>query len=133
MNDIIDNTAASATVERDDSLRVIGHISYALHAVVAISAVLPGVQASIALLLVAFILDLVKRDDARGTWQESHFRWRIRSVLWAGVLYVVTIPLWLLFLIPGWIAWCVISIWFLYRVIRGWLALNDRRAMPLPD
>ncbi|CAM5792995.1 hypothetical protein [Rhizobacter sp. Root404] len=128
MNDIIEN--GSGTVQRDDSLRTIGHISYALHAIVAIGAVLPGVQASIVLLLAAFILDLVKKDDARGTWQESHFRWRIRSVLWAGVLYVVTIPLWLLFLVPGWIAWAVISIWFLYRVIRGWLALNDRRAMP---
>ena len=128
MNDIIEN--GNGTVQRDDSLRTIGHISYALHAIVAIGAVLPGVQASIVLLLAAFILDLVKKDDARGTWQESHFRWRIRSVLWAGVLYVVTIPLWLLFLVPGWIAWAVISIWFLYRVIRGWLALNDRRAMP---
>ena len=128
MNDIIEN--GSGTVRRDDSLRTIGHISYALHAIVAIGAVLPGVQASIVLLLAAFILDLVKKDDARGTWQESHFRWRIRSVLWAGVLYVVTIPLWLLFLIPGWIAWAIISIWFLYRVIRGWLALNDRRPMP---
>jgi uncharacterized membrane protein len=128
MNDIIEN--GNGTVQRDDSLRTIGHISYALHAIVAVTAVLPGVQASILLLLAAFILDLVKKDDARGTWQESHFRWRIRSVLWAGVLYVVTIPLWLLFLVPGWIAWAVISIWFLYRVIRGWLALNDRRAMP---
>ena len=128
MNDIIDN--APGVNQRDDSLRTIGHISYALHAVVAIGAVLPGVQASIVLLLVAFILDLVKRDDARGTWQESHFGWRIRSVLWAGVLYVVTIPLWLLFFVPGWIAWCAISIWFLYRVVRGWLALNDRRPMP---
>ena len=128
MNDIIEN--GSGTVQRDDSLRTIGHISYALHAIVAIGAVLPGVQASIVLLLAAFILDLVKKDDARGTWQESHFRWRIRSVLWAGVLYVVTIPLWLLFLVPGWIAWAIISIWFLYRVIRGWLALNDRRPMP---
>ena len=130
MNDIIENTPASHDTKRDDSLRTIGHISYALHAIVAVGAVLPGVQASVALLLVAFILDLVKRDDARGTWQESHFRWRIRSVLWAGVLYVVTIPLWLLLFVPGWIAWCVISIWFLYRVIRGWLALNDRRPMP---
>ena len=130
MNDIIENAPASQDQQRDDSLRTIGHISYALHAVVAIGAVLPGVQASIALLLVAFILDLVKRDDARGTWQESHFGWRIRSVLWAGVLYVVTIPLWLLLFVPGWIAWCAISIWFLYRVIRGWLALNDRRPMP---
>ena len=128
MNDIIEN--GSSAVKRDDSLRTIGHISYGLHAIVAVTAVLPGVQASILLLIAAFVLDLVKKDDARGTWQESHFRWRIRSVLWAGVLYLVTIPLWLLFLIPGWIAWAVISIWFLYRVIRGWLALSDRRAMP---
>ena len=130
MNDIIDNAPATEDRQRDETLRTIGHISYALHAVVAIGAVLPGVQASIVLLLAAFILDLVKREDARGGWQESHFKWRIRSVLWAGLLYVVTIPLWLLLFVPGWIAWCAISIWFLYRVIRGWLALNDRRPMP---
>ena len=128
MNDIIENAAPNTP--RDNSLRLIGHISYALHAVVAIGAVLPGVQGSIVLLLVAFLMDLVKRDDALGSWQESHFRWRIRSVLWAGLLYVITIPLWLLLIAPGWIAWVVISIWFLYRVIRGWLALNDRRPMP---
>jgi len=128
MNDIIEN--GTVNTQRDDSLRMIGHISYALHAIVAVGAVLPGFQPSILLLLVAFILDLVKKDDARGTWQESHFKWRIRSVLWAGVLYVVTIPLWLLFVIPGWIAWGIISIWFVYRVIRGWLALSDRRPMP---
>jgi len=129
MNDIIEAPGS----QRDDSLKTIGHISYALHAIVAIGAVLPAFQPSIVLLVVAFILDLVKRDDARGTWQESHFTWRIRSVLWAGVLYVVTIPLWLLFLIPGWIAWVIISIWFLYRVIRGWLALNDGKPMPIPN
>jgi uncharacterized membrane protein len=128
MSDIIESGAG--TTRRDDSLRTIGHISYALHAIVAVGAVLPGAQPGILLLLVAFILDLVKKDDARGTWQESHFKWRIRSVLWAGVLYVVTIPLWFLLVVPGWIAWGIISIWFLYRVIRGWLALNDRRAMP---
>ena len=130
MNDIIEN--GNGTVQRDDSLRTIGHISYALHAIVAIGAVLPGVQASIVLLLAAFILDLVKKDDARGTWQESHFSWRIRSVLWAGGLYLVTAPLWLLFLIPGWIAWAIISIWFLYRIARGWLNLSSNTPMPMP-
>jgi uncharacterized membrane protein len=111
-------------------LRTIGHISYALHAIVAVGAVLPGVQPGVLLLVAAFILDLVKKSDAAGTWQESHFRWRIRSVLWAGGLYLLTAPLWLLFLIPGWIAWALISIWFLYRVVRGWMSLNDRKAMP---
>ena len=121
------------TPERESSLRTVGHISYALHAIVAVAAVLPGAQVSVLLLIAAFILDLVKRGDAAGSWQESHFRWRIRSVVWAAVLYVVTIPLWLLLLLPGWIAWAVISIWFLYRVVRGWLALNDRKPMPMPN
>jgi uncharacterized membrane protein len=119
--------------EKERSLKTIGHISYALHAIVAISAVIPSLQASVLLLIVAFILDLVKKDDARGTWQESHFRWRIRSVIWAGVLYVLTSWLWLLFFIPGWIAWTLISIWFLYRVVRGWVGLNDNKPMPTPE
>jgi len=121
------------TPERESSMRTVGHISYALHAIVAVAAVLPGAQVSVLLLVGAFILDLVKRDDAAGSWQESHFRWRIRSVIWAGILYVVTFPLWLLLILPGWIAWAAISIWFLYRVVRGWLALNDRKPMPLPN
>jgi uncharacterized membrane protein len=115
--------------ERERNLRTVGHISYLLHTVVAVGAVLPGAQGSVLILLIAFVLDLVKRDDARGTWQESHFSWRIRSVLWAGALYLVTAPLWVLFLVPGWIAWTIISIWFLYRVVRGWMNLNANRPM----
>lgn len=114
----------------DGSLKSVGHISYLLHTIVAVAAVLPGAQASIGLLLVAFVIDLVKRSDAVGSWQESHFSWRIRTVLWAGALYLLTLPLWFFFLLPGWIAWTLISIWFLYRVVRGWMALNSNRAMP---
>lgn len=125
MNDVIE-----VTDDRQKHLRMIGNISYALHAIVAVGAVVPGFQPSILLLIAAFILDMVKRGDAVGTWQESHFRWRIRSVLWAGVLYVVTLPLFLLLFLPGMIAWVLISIWFLYRVVRGWMALSDGRPMP---
>jgi len=124
------NQLVEVPAERAQSLKTIGHVSYLLHTIVAVTAVLPGTQASIALLLVAFIIDLVKRGDAAGTWQESHFSWRIRSVIWAGALYVITLPLWFFFIVPGWIAWTIISIWFLYRVVRGWMALNDNRAMP---
>jgi len=124
MNQVIDLDS------RDRGLKTIGHISYLLHTIVAVAAVWPGAQASIALLLVAFIIDLVKRDGAVGSWQESHFRWRIRTVLWAGGLYLLTAPLWVLLLLPGWIAWTLISIWFLYRVVRGWMNLNNQRPMP---
>ena len=127
------NTSVSEVVlspEHEGSLMTVGHISYLLHTLVAVGAVLPGAQGSVTLLLVAFILDLVKKGEAQGTWQESHFSWRIRSVVWAAILYAVTIPLWFFFLVPGWIAWGLISIWFLYRVVRGWVNLNNRKAMP---
>ena len=124
MNQLVD------VASRDGSLKTVGHVSYLLHTIVAVGAVLPSAQASVLLLLVAFIIDVVKRGDAVGTWQESHFSWRIRTVLWAGGLYLVTAPLWVLLLAPGWIAWTLISIWFLYRVVRGWMNLNANRAMP---
>lgn len=114
---------------REQSMRTFGMVSYALHTLVAVCAVVPGVQASIALLLVAVVIDLVKRDDARGSWQASHFSWRLRTVLFAGLAYLLTAPLFLLFFVPGWIAWLVISIWFLYRIVRGWTAMTAGRAI----
>ena len=122
MNDIIE-------VPDQQQLKTIGHISYFMHAVVAVGAVLPGVQASVLLLLIAFFLDMFKRDEARGTWQESHFSWRIRSVLWAGVAYILTAWLWLLLFVPGWIAWALILLWFLYRIVKGMARMNAGRSM----
>ena len=131
-HDIIDMPPSGAALdaERDRSLRLVGHVSYALHAIVAVAAVVPGAQVSAFLLVAAFVLDLVKKDDAAGSWQQSHFKWRIRSVLWAGGLYLVTSTLWFLLIVPGWIAWTVISIWFLYRIVRGWMALANHRPLP---
>ncbi len=117
------------TVEPDEGLKTWGWISYFLHLIVAVAAVLPGAQVSIALLLIALVMDLVKRGDPANSWQASHFSWRIRSVLWAGVLYLLTAPLWLLFLIPGWIAWGLISIWFLYRIVKGMVRMNAGQAV----
>ena len=124
-NDIIDVEPVGS--RREDSLKTWGWVSYLLHLIVAVAAVVPGAQVSIALLVIALVLDLVKKDDAVGTWQASHFSWRIRSVLWAGVLYLVTFPLFLLFYLPGAIAWVVISIWFLYRIVLGMVRMNAGR------
>ncbi|QIL81480.1 hypothetical protein G7047_17345 [Diaphorobacter sp. HDW4A] len=124
-NDIIDIEPN----QRAENLKAVGWVSYILHLIVAVAAVLPTAQVSVLLLLVALVIDLVKRGDAEGTWQASHFSWRIRSVIWAGILYVVTAPLWLLFFVPGWIAWGIISLWFLYRIIRGMLAMSKGQAI----
>lgn len=126
-NEVIDVEPIGA--HDSDSLRAWGMVSYLLHLIVAITAVIPGAQASILLLVLALIIDLVKKDDAAGTWHASHFSWRIRSVLWGGFFYVLTFPLFLLFYLPGAVAWAIVSIWFLYRIVKGMLRMNAGRAM----
>lgn len=110
--------------ETAQSLKTVGWLSYILHLVVAVAAVVPSTQPSIALLLVALVIDLVKRGDAVGTWQASHFSWRIRTVLWAAFWYLITLPLFLVFLLPGMLAWLIVSVWFLYRIVKGMVRMN---------
>lgn len=109
--------------EKMQSLTTIGTVSYVLHLIVAVAALVPGGQVSPVLLIVALVIDMVKRSDAEGTWHASHFRWRIRTVVIAALLYAVTLPLWL-FVFPGWVAWIAISIWFFYRIITGMVNMN---------
>lgn len=104
--------ADQATLQKLQSLNTVGTISYVLHLIVAVGALIPGVQFGPVLLIAALIIDMVKRSDADGTWHASHFTWRIRTVVIAALLYLVTFPLWFLFILPGWIAWCLISCGF---------------------
>ena len=123
MGDVIDVITIDS--EKAQQLKTVGWVSYILHLIVAVGAIIPGGQAGAVLLIIALVMDLVKKDEAQGTWQASHFSWRIRSVIWAGILYLITSPLWLLLIAPGWIAWGLISIWFLYRIVRGMVAMNQ--------
>lgn len=120
-------------LQKLQSLNTIGTISYILHLIVAVGALIPGGQLGPVLLIVALTIDLVKRSDAEGSWHASHFRWRIRTVVIAAVLYAVTAPLWFLFILPGWIAWLLISIWFLYRIISGMARMNKGLAMEFAE
>lgn len=112
-----------------DTVTAVSWVSYLLHFVVAVAAVLPGIQASVFLLIVAFIADMVMQGDAAGSYQESHYSWRLKSVLLASALYLITSPLWLLLIAPGWLAWGLISLWFLYRIVKGMVALSGQRAV----
>jgi len=83
--------------------------------------------------LIAVILNYVKRSDVRGTWLESHFRWQIRT-FWYGLLWVVLCGLFIVMtlgigLLIVWLPLIAVTVWFIYRVVRGWLALRDRRPM----
>jgi uncharacterized membrane protein len=78
-------------------------------------------------LFAAAIMNYVKRDDVRGSWLESHFQWQIRTFWWS-LLWTVLGALTLIVLI-GYLILGVELLWFIYRVIKGWLWLRDGKSM----
>lgn len=83
--------------------------------------------------IIAVILNYVKRGEVRGTWLESHFRWQIRT-FWYGLLWVCLCGLFVLLTLGlgifiVWVPLGIVTVWFIYRVIRGWTALTSGRPM----
>ena len=118
-----------------------GVLAYLLYGIAAVSALLSSGMPLIAPLtcifgIVGVIVCYVKRGDAAGTWVASHFTWLIRtfwwSLLWAIVGWLVMLTLGLILIgIPIAIAiWFVAGLWVIYRVVRGYLAFKDSRAIP---
>ena len=106
----------STVDDKERGLKTIATVVYALQAV----GFLNGIT-----WLVAVIIDYVKRDDAAGTWFESHFRWQIRTFWW-GLLWGVIGGILMLILI-GWLVLAANAVWIIYRVVKGWLRLAERR------
>ena len=114
------------------------HVIYGLHALSLVTGIL-GVATVVGAFLtgwpsiIAVILNYVKRSDVRGTWLESHFQWQIRT-FWYGLLWVAPCVLFVILtlgigIIIAWFPLAIVSLWFIYRVARGWIALNNRRLM----
>jgi uncharacterized membrane protein len=78
--------------------------------------------------IVAIVLDYVKRDDAAGTWLESHYRWQIRTFWW-GLLWAVIGGLTAV-VIVGFVVLAAAAIWIIYRIVKGWLYLSENRPLP---
>jgi len=77
--------------------------------------------------IAAIVIDYVKRDDARGTWLESHYRWQIRTFWW-GLLWGIVGGILLLVLV-GYFVLLATAIWIIYRIAKGWLYLSENRPL----
>jgi len=117
-----------------DGARSWCHVMYALHALSAVSGILTSATVLGAFVfgwpsIIAIIINYFKRDEVRGTWLESHWRWQWRT-FWFAALWLLVAGLLVLTLIgiPAAILVVVFTgIWVLYRVIRGWLVLAERK------
>jgi uncharacterized membrane protein len=124
----------------DDSLITYTHVIYALHAL----AVVIGITTAHTIVgsfvgglpsIVAVIMNYARRSATVGTFLESHFRWQIRTfwyaLLWAIVIILVSLPFMIIIIGFGFaiVGLWTLGLWIAYRVVRGWLALRDRRPM----
>ena len=82
--------------------------------------------------IIAVIINYAKRNEVRGTYLDSHFGWQIRTfwytLLWlaiAAMLFITVIGIVLAYIVA-----VSAGIWVVYRIIRGWIALDDGRSMP---
>ncbi|TPQ26969.1 DUF4870 family protein [Methylomonas sp. HW2-6] len=104
--------------EKDKSNKTVTTVIYALYA----ASLLLGITS-----IVAIVMNYVKKDDVAGTYLESHFRWQIRtfwfSLLW-GIIGFVTF-----FIVVGWFVLIADLVWFIYRIVKGWLRLNEGKPM----
>ena len=135
MADITVDRAVTAPAQ---NLVKLTHVMYALHGFSALMGVLTAATVITAFLtgwpsIIAVIINYVKRDEVRGTWLDSHFAWQLRTfwyaVMWAIVAFLLAITLiGLVFAIPVAIG---LTIWIVYRVIRGWMTLGQGKPIVL--
>ena len=120
----------------EEGLVRLTHVIYGLHAFSAVMGIVSSAAVVTAFLtgwpsILAVILNYAKRSDVRGTYLESHFRWQIRTFWWALFWVVVAFALFVTIIgIPlAWLIFVGTGIWVLYRIVRGWLALNENHAI----
>lgn len=112
------------------------YLIYALHIFSAVNGLLTPAFIVTAFLsgwpsLIAVVMSYIWRADAEKTFLASHFTWLIRT-FWATLIWLAVA--WLLIatfvgIVIGIPLLLVVGIWVLYRLARGLLALNGRRAV----
>jgi uncharacterized membrane protein len=138
--------------EPHSSLVTMTHVTYLLHGMglglgAFAAATVVGVFGFGWSSILAVVLNYLKRSEARGTWLESHIERQIRT-FWIGFAVAITIGLAGIGLVIGAItaagagvdpsgfsvgflawgmAWVLLGVWAIYRVISGWIALGNRR------
>lgn len=77
--------------------------------------------------IVGVVIDYLKIDAVRNTWLETHFNWQLRT-FWIGLAGMIVA--WALMIVKiGYLVALGVTVWAIYRVAKGWLALNDRKPM----
>ncbi|MBI1887640.1 MAG: hypothetical protein HYS19_04615 [Nitrosomonadales bacterium] len=77
--------------------------------------------------IIGIIVNYLKKGKVACTWLECHFRWQTRT-FWFGLLWAV-IGASTIFISIGMTILFANFCWIIYRIVKGWLNLNDNKPM----
>lgn len=84
--------------------------------------------------IIAVVLDYWYRGAARGTFLESHFGRQMRSfwltLLWIVIAIAFALALTFIGIPVAWASAVGTGLWLVYRIVRDWLLLKERRPVP---
>lgn len=86
-----------------------------------------GVLTAFVPILIALIVCYLKRPESMNTIYYSHYDWLI-STFWIGLFWAVVSML-TMFLGVGAVVYFILSIWLLYRFIKGLLKFSEHKAV----
>ena len=104
---------------QEESNRTIVLVAYVLGAVGIFTAFIP--------ILIALIICYLKRGEATGTIYYSHYDGLI-STFWIGMFWFVVAMVTMVFGV-GFIVYGILSVWLLYRFVKGLLRFSERKAV----
>lgn len=130
--------------EQEEALVRYNHLTYLLYALSFFTAGL--------LWIVPIIMNYARRNKAEGTWLATHFDWQIKT-FWYGIVFgVIGIAIIVAgagglgmgvfaessgmavgstgLMLLGALVFGFAVVWHIYRIIRGWIALTDKRPVP---
>ncbi len=99
--------------------RTVMHVLYGLHTLAWFSG---GVFA-----VIAVIINYLRRSDEVDPFYLAHHSYMIATFWWTLLWLALLSPLWLLFILPGAIAYGIVWLWYLYRCVKGWMRFNGGR------
>lgn len=138
------NSRQGLDPQQEESLIRYNHLTYLLYTLSFFTA---GI-----LWIVPIIMNYARRGDAKDSWLATHFDWQIKTFWYSIVFGVMGLIVMFIGLgslgigvfaesshvaiggsgmtIIGGLIFALSIIWHIYRIIRGWIALSDKRPVP---
>lgn len=102
------------TITVDKSQKNLVMVVYALYALSFIT----GLTA-----IIGVVIAHVKKGEMPGSLYDAHFSYQIRTFWWS--LLGALIAVLTMFIVIGFFLAFAVAIWFIYRIVKGFLRIND--------